>query len=115
MGFINSIIQQGLIDQDYVDNHSLGFTELKARAAEFAPDYVEKVTGVKAADVEKFAREFATVQPSVIRLGVALERSAGGGQVIRRGVPRCRRWSGHGGMSAVVCCRCPSGIFRSIG
>jgi anaerobic selenocysteine-containing dehydrogenase len=83
MGFINSIIQQGLIDQDYVDNHSLGFAELKARAAEFTPDYVEKVTGVKAADVEKFAREFATVQPSVIRLGVALERSAGGGQAIR--------------------------------
>ena len=83
MGFINSIIQQGLIDQDYVDNHSLGFAELKARAAEFTPDYVEKVTGVKAAAVEKFAREFATVQPSVIRLGVALERSAGGGQAIR--------------------------------
>lgn len=83
MGFINSIIEQGLVDQDYVDNHALGFDELKARAAEFTPDYVAKVTGVKAADIEKFAREFATAQPSVIRLGVALERSAGGGQAIR--------------------------------
>jgi anaerobic selenocysteine-containing dehydrogenase len=83
MGIINSIIQQGLIDQDYVEQHTYGFEELKKRAAEFTPDYVEKITGVKAADIAKFAREFATIQPSVIRLGVALERHAGGGQAIR--------------------------------
>ena len=83
MGFINSIIQQGLVDQDYVDKYTVGFPELKERAAEFTPEYVEKITGVKAADVEKFAHEFATAQPSVIRIGVALERSAGGGQTIR--------------------------------
>ena len=83
MGFINSMIEQGLVDRDYVEKHTYGFEELKARAAEFTPDYVEKVTGVKAPDIAKFAREFATTQPSVIRLGVALERHAGGGQAIR--------------------------------
>src|SRR6185437_15104353 len=74
---------QGLVDQDYVDKYTYGYPELKARAADFTPEYVESVTGVKAADVVKFAREFATAQPSVIRLGVALERSAGGAQAIR--------------------------------
>ncbi|HLO24328.1 MAG TPA: molybdopterin-dependent oxidoreductase, partial [Methyloceanibacter sp.] len=83
MGFINSIISQGLVDRDYVDQHTYGFEALKARAAEFTPNYVEKITGVKAADVTTFAKEFATTQPSVIRIGVALERHAGGGQAIR--------------------------------
>ena len=83
MGFINSIIQEGLVDQDYVDRYTYGYPELKARAASFTPEYVEKVTGVKAADIVKFAKEFATAQPSVIRLGVALERHKGGGQAIR--------------------------------
>ena len=83
MGFINAIIEQGLIDKDYVDKHTYGFEQLKARAADFTPQYVEQVTGVSAADITKFAYEFATVQPSVIRLGVALERHAGGGQAIR--------------------------------
>jgi anaerobic selenocysteine-containing dehydrogenase len=83
MGVINSMIEQGLVDRDWVEAHTVGFEELKARASEFTPDYVERVTGVKAEDVVKFAREFATVQPSVIRIGVALERSAGGGQAIR--------------------------------
>lgn len=83
MGVINAMIQQGLIDTNYVEQHTHGFEELKARAAEFTPGYVEKVTGVAASDIDKFAREFATIQPSVIRLGVALERHAGGGQAIR--------------------------------
>ncbi len=83
MGFINSIIGQGLIDKDYVERHTYGFDELKARAAEFTPDYVETITGVKASDIAKLAREFATIQPSVIRIGVALERHRGGGQAIR--------------------------------
>ena len=83
MGVINSIVEQGLVDQDYVDNYTHGFAELKARASEFTPEYVERTTGVSAEDIRKFAREFATAQPSVIRLGVALERSAGGGQAIR--------------------------------
>ena len=83
MGFINAIITQGLVDQDYVDKHTYGFAELKERAAGFTPEYVERVTGVKAADILKFAHEFATAQPSVIRMGVALERSAGGAQAIR--------------------------------
>ncbi len=83
MGFIREIIAQGLVDKEWVGQHTVGYEELAARATEFTPDYVERVTGVKAADISRFALEFATAQPSVIRFGVALERSAGGGQAIR--------------------------------
>ena len=83
MGVINAMIEQGLVDQDYVDNYTVGYPELKERAEEFTPEYVESVTGVKAEDVVKFAREFATAQPSAIRIGVAIERSAGGAQASR--------------------------------
>ena len=77
------MVEQGLVDQDYVDKHTYGWPELKARAAEFTLEYAEQVTGVKAADIAKFAREFATSQPSAIRIGVAIERSAGGAQAAR--------------------------------
>jgi anaerobic selenocysteine-containing dehydrogenase len=82
-GIIAQIIRQGLVDKDWVEKHTVGFPELAARAAEFTPDYVEEVTGVPVGDVARFAREFASIQPSVIRLGVALERHAGSGQTIR--------------------------------
>ncbi|HEX5930510.1 MAG TPA: molybdopterin-dependent oxidoreductase, partial [Methyloceanibacter sp.] len=83
MGIIAAMIRHGHVDREWVDKHTVGFPELAARAAEFTPDYVEKVTGVPAQDIATFAREFATIQPSVIRMGVALERHAGGGQTIR--------------------------------
>jgi len=83
LAVINSMAEQGLVDQDYVDNYALGWPELKARAAEFPLDYAAQVTGVKAEDIARFAREFATSQPSAIRIGVAIERSAGGAQAAR--------------------------------
>jgi anaerobic selenocysteine-containing dehydrogenase len=83
MGIIAALIENGHVDRDWVEKHTVGFPELAERASEFTPDYVEKVTGVPAQDIATLAREFATIQPSVIRMGVALERHAGGGQTIR--------------------------------
>ena len=83
MGVIAALIENGLIDRQWVDKHTVGFEELAERAKEFTPAYVERVTGVPAADVARFANDFAKAQPSVIRMGVALERHAGGGQTIR--------------------------------
>ncbi len=83
LGMMNVIIAEGLYDRDYVEQYTLGFAELQARASEFPPERVETITGVPAEDVRKLAREYATTQPSAIRQGVALERSRGGGQAIR--------------------------------
>ncbi len=83
LGMMNVIIAEGLVDRDYVEKHTVGFDELQERAAQFPPDKVAAITGVAADDVRKLAREFATTQPSVIRMGVAIERSAGGGNTVR--------------------------------
>jgi anaerobic selenocysteine-containing dehydrogenase len=83
MGVIAAMIDNDLVDRDWVENHTVGFEALAERAAEFTPDYVERITGVPAGDVARFAHDFAKAQPSVIRMGVALERHAGGGQTIR--------------------------------
>ncbi|TXL76669.1 molybdopterin oxidoreductase family protein [Vineibacter terrae] len=83
LGMMNVIIAEGLVDRDYVEKHTVGFDELEERAAQFPPDKVAAITGVAADDVRRLAREFATTQPSVIRMGVAIERSAGGGNTVR--------------------------------
>ena len=83
MGVIAAMIENGLVDREWVDAHTVGFEELAERAKQFTPAYVERITGVPAADVARFAHDFAKAQPSVIRMGVALERHAGGGQTIR--------------------------------
>jgi anaerobic selenocysteine-containing dehydrogenase len=83
LGMMNVIIAENLFDKDYVEKYTLGFKELKARAAEYPPERAAQITGIPAADIKKLAREYATTQPSAIRQGVALERNRGGGQAIR--------------------------------
>jgi anaerobic selenocysteine-containing dehydrogenase len=83
LGMMNVIIAENLFDKDYVEKYTLGFKELKARAAEYPPERAAQITGIPAADIQKLAREYATTQPSAIRQGVALERNRGGGQAIR--------------------------------
>ena len=83
LGMMNVIIAEDLIDADYVADHTVGFAELEKRAAEYPPDRVAAITGLPAADVRRLAREYATTQPSVIRVGVAVERHRNGGQTVR--------------------------------
>src|SRR5262249_41871841 len=62
---------------------TVGFEELAERAMHFSPARASAITGVAQHDVERLAREYATTQPAAIRGGVALERSAGGGDAVR--------------------------------
>ena len=83
LGMMHVIIAEGLADDDYVARHTVGFDELKARAENYPPEKVAEITGLDADDIRQFAREFATAQPAAIRMGIAIERSPGGGQAAR--------------------------------
>src|SRR5215472_6080600 len=83
LGMMNVIITEDLVDHEYVDKYTLGYDELKARAEQYPPERVASITGISVEYIRKLAREYATIQPSAIREGVALERSPGGGDAIR--------------------------------
>jgi len=83
LGMMNVIIEEDLYDHDYVENYTLGFEELKARAAEFPVERVALITGLPAKDILALSREYARAKVSAIRQGVALERSPGGGDAVR--------------------------------
>lgn len=83
LGLMNVIVDEGLTDDDYIQNYTVGFSELKERLKDYPPSTVSEITGVAEADIRRLAREFACSQPSAIRIGVAIERHAGGGQTVR--------------------------------
>ena len=83
MAMIHTIIEEGLIDQDYVDNYTVGFKELAERAKTRTPEWAAEITGVRVDDIRTLAREYARTNPAAIRIGVAVERNWGGGQAIR--------------------------------
>ena len=83
MAMIHVIIGEGLVDRDYVDRYTVGYEELVAHAAQYTPEFAARETGIDAEVIRTLAREYAAGQPSAIRIGVAIERSAGGGQLVR--------------------------------
>lgn len=99
MALIHTLIEEDLIDREFLEAHTVGFEELAARAAARSPEWAEGITGIPAADIRQLAREYARTQPAALRIGVALERHAGGGQTIR----------------AVCCLPALTGAWRHVG
>ncbi|MGV1952486.1 molybdopterin-containing oxidoreductase family protein [Agrobacterium vitis] len=83
MAMMHVIITENLVDRDYVDKHTLGYDELVERVAEYTPEFASLETGIPVDDILKLAREYATTPAAVVRIGVAVERHAGGGQTVR--------------------------------
>ncbi len=83
LGLMNVIINENLFDADYVSRYTLGFEDLKARAAQYSPESVAHWTGISADDIRKLAREYATDRPSVIRVNYGIQRSERGGMAMR--------------------------------
>ncbi|MFT4585462.1 MAG: anaerobic selenocysteine-containing dehydrogenase [Gammaproteobacteria bacterium] len=99
MAMMHTIISENLVDQDYVAQYTDGFDELAARAVKRSPEWAAEITGLPAETIRQLAREYATTTPSAIRIGIALERHAGGGQTIR----------------AVCCLPALTGAWREVG
>jgi anaerobic selenocysteine-containing dehydrogenase len=83
LAMMNVIVNEDLIDHDYVAQYTTGFDELKAHVQQYTPEFAAEVTGVDAEVIRTLAREYASTQPAAIRIGVGIERSAGGGQLVR--------------------------------
>lgn len=83
LAMIHIIIKENLIDRDYIDKHTVGYDELAERASTYTPEFAAQETGIPVEDIVNLAREYATTPPAVVRIGVAVERHAGGGQTVR--------------------------------
>ena len=83
LAMMNVVIGAGLADRDYVDNYTVGFDELAAHVRQYTPEFAAEVTGVPAEVIRQLARDYSTAHPAAIRIGVGIERSAGGGQLVR--------------------------------
>ncbi|MDD4767691.1 MAG: molybdopterin-dependent oxidoreductase, partial [Desulfotomaculaceae bacterium] len=83
LGMINVIINEKLYDQDFVENWTLGFDELRAYVQEFTPEKVEQITLVPAQTIRELAREIATTARACLHTYTGLEYTNSGVQNIR--------------------------------
>jgi anaerobic selenocysteine-containing dehydrogenase len=83
LGMAHVIVAEGLHDETWLQEHTIGWPQLQARLADYAPERVAELTGVSAADIIKLARLYATTQPALINMADGLQRILYGGQNVR--------------------------------
>jgi anaerobic selenocysteine-containing dehydrogenase len=83
LGLMHVIIGEKLQDADYIARFTNGFEALQERVRTYDPERVSALTGIAKNDIVQLAREYATVQPAVIRAGLGVQRSERGGAAVR--------------------------------
>lgn len=83
LAMMHVMVRDGLVDREYVDAHAVGYDALVERVAEYSPGAVESMVGLSAAEIERFAREYATTQPSLLRPLIGLEHHRNGAMQFR--------------------------------
>ena len=58
----NVIVTEGLVDRDFIEQHTEGFEKVQQKVASYTPEEAEKVTGVPADDIRTAARWYATTK-----------------------------------------------------
>jgi anaerobic selenocysteine-containing dehydrogenase len=83
LGMMRVLIQDSLLDEDFVERHTIGFDRLRDRVEGYTLERVSETTGVPAGQIEQLAREYGTARSPYIRLGWGPARQLRGGMAAR--------------------------------
>ena len=83
LGIMHVVFDRGLTDEDYIARHTTGIEELRARAAEYTPDKVARITGIPADTIVRLGETYGRSKTCFIRVNYGLQRHAGGGMAVR--------------------------------
>jgi formate dehydrogenase major subunit len=75
---LNVIIEEGMVDIQYVQAHTEGFESLKAKVKDFTPEKMEPVCGIPAATLREVARLYARSERSLIFWGMGISQHTHG-------------------------------------
>lgn len=75
---IHTIIEERLIDEQYIAGFTEGFEALRDRIKEFSPEKMEAVCGIPAATLREVARLYATARTSIIFWGMGISQHVHG-------------------------------------
>ncbi|MYM33587.1 molybdopterin-dependent oxidoreductase [Duganella sp. FT94W] len=87
LGLMHVLINEDLLDHDYIANYTLGFAQLRQRAQEWTPERTAATCGITAQEVIDLARLYGGMakagEPVAIRANYGVQRVRGGGMAVR--------------------------------
>jgi anaerobic selenocysteine-containing dehydrogenase len=77
LGMMRAIVDAGLHDEPWCREHATGFDDLLGRLEDYPVERCAELCSVPAGTIARLGREFASTQPSLLRLGVGAQRHMG--------------------------------------
>jgi formate dehydrogenase major subunit len=72
------IVEEGLVDQGFIEARTIGFDELRANLAPFTPELMAPICGIPAETLREVARLYATSKGSMILWGMGVSQHVHG-------------------------------------
>lgn len=83
LGIMHILFVENLVDEDFLQNYTVGYEELREHVVQYDPQTVSEITGVPMDDIYKLARMYGEVSPSFIRIGNGPQHHDNGGMFVR--------------------------------
>ena len=83
LGLAHVVHRDGFIDRAFIAARTEGFDAVEELLANYAPDAVEEITGIPAADLEAAAHVYAEAQRACILWGLGVTEHKYGSEVVR--------------------------------
>lgn len=83
LGMMHVIFAEGLQDDDYLAQYTLGADQLRERVKEYPPVRAAEITGVSAGRIVTLARQYAKAKAAFVRINYGLQRHGGGAMAVR--------------------------------
>ena len=88
-GVMHVIIRDGLVDDDYVRQHTTGFDELKDKLRAYPPEVASKLCGVSAELIEEIALAYGSAKAAMTFWGMGIAQHAHGTDNARSLISLC--------------------------
>ncbi|HKT39651.1 MAG TPA: molybdopterin oxidoreductase family protein, partial [Ktedonobacterales bacterium] len=83
LGLMHVLFTEGLHDEAWLEANTIGWRELRQRAAAYPPERVAAITGAPAETVVALARRYGTTAPALLKFADGVQRHGNGGQTAR--------------------------------
>lgn len=77
------LIQNNLLDQEFIAKHVHGFEQFKQSVAAFTPSLAAAITEIPEKYIHQLAEALGTIRPATINAGFGMQRYTNSGQTIR--------------------------------
>ena len=75
---MNVIVEEGLYNSEYIDDHTLGFEELKKELKSYTPEKMESISGIDSSIIKTVARLYANTKKGLIFWGMGVSQHVHG-------------------------------------